>query len=711
MEVRQLRYSVLVLVAVCITAASGFAQVIEKQDTLETSYVTAVKEKMRNTTQTGLVRLDGDKLRSTVAVFGTPDIIKSLQMLPGVAAGNELMSGLYVHGGDGADNLFLLDGIPLYSISHFGGFFSSFNTDVVENLDFYKSGFPARYGGRLSSVVDVETSEGSMKEYHGNVSLGLIDGRIHFEGPIVKDRTSFNFGLRRSWMDVVTIPAIAYANRENGGDPKVNGGYAMWDLNARLTHKADKSNKFGATLYWGSDDLRAGMEENSDTYANLGLKTVWGTFATSLFWEARYSPSASGKLMAYYSRSGSDVGFSFDAGTRAKEEEATEMFFNDDNICAVNDAGFKYDCDWYPNSSHHVRFGGMAAWHHYKTTREYEQRNSFAGELIEKNTGKDGDVYNAWEPAAFIEDEIFLAYNFTVNAGVRASLFGTPRRTWGSLEPRAALKWLITKDICAKLSYTRMSQYAHLVSAMYIDLPTNSWMPSVPGAGPMRSDQVAGGLYFTPGRFKLHVEGWYKTMHDMLAYNGANAFYPPLVNWEKSFTSGEGRSYGLEAEATYEGPKLEFSAYYTLSWTWRQFDAYYSFPFPDRNDNRHKVNLVGSWKAGKRLSFNWNWNYHTGNRITLPSHVIQLESGFTRMLYEAPYNAKLPDYHRLDVGADYRLTTKRGRLLTFSLSVYNVYNHLNASFAMLDQDENDKYIGMAYGLIPIIPTVSVSYKF
>ena len=188
----------LIVAAVFLAAATVRAQEVERRDTLDSSYVTAVKEKMRNTTQTGLVRLDGEKLRSGVAVFGSPDIIKQLQILPGVAAGNELSSGLYVHGGDGNDNLFLLDGVPLYNITHFGGLFSSFNTDVVENLDFYKSGFPARYGGRLSSVVDVETSEGNMMEYHGNVSIGLIDGRLHFEGPIVPGKTSFNLGLRRS---------------------------------------------------------------------------------------------------------------------------------------------------------------------------------------------------------------------------------------------------------------------------------------------------------------------------------------------------------------------------------------------------------------------------------------------------------------------------------------------------------------------------------
>ena len=711
------KHIALAFAATTLAAANLFGQVVEKRDTLETSYVTAVKEKMRNTTQTGLIRLEGDKLRSGVAVFGTPDIIKSLQMLPGVAAGNELMSGLYVHGGDGNDNLFLLDGVPLYNIAHFGGFFSSFNTDVVDNLDFYKSGFPARYGGRLSSVVDVETSEGNMNEYHGNVSLGLIDGRIQVEGPIIKDRTSFNAGLRRSWMDVVTVPAIAYANWKNGGSPKVDGGYAMWDLNARVTHKFSPSSKLNANFYWGSDDLHAGINEDSDLVLKMNTRTTWGSLAASVNWDYKYAPKLSGKLLGYYSRSGSDVGYTFDVGTRSDDGSVASLYMDDDNICAVRDGGFKYDFDWYPNSFNHMRFGAAMAYHHYNTSRKYEQRNglmpSLEGEdgTPETNTGGDGKAYDAFEPALYAENEFFIAYNFTLNAGLRLSMFSSGGKTWVNPEPRAALKWMITKDLCSKLSYTRMSQYAHLVSAMYIELPTNSWMPSTPSAPPMVSDQIAGGLYFTPEHFRLNVEGWYKTMDGMLSYNGANAFYPPLVNWETSFTSGKGESYGLEVEAGYESPKLELTAYYTLCWSWRQFEAYYPFPFPDHNDNRHKVNLVGTWRPSRNWSLYFNWNYHSGNRITLPSHVIYFHESHSNMLFQAPYNTKLPDYHRLDIGADYRIFLPDRKQLAFNLSIYNVYNHMNASFAMLDTDSDGNYIGMAYGLVPIIPTLSASFKF
>jgi hypothetical protein len=708
----RIKHILLTLAAAVATAAGVFAQEVEKRDTLDTSYVTAVREKMRNTTQTGLMRLDGEKLRSGVAVFGTPDLIKQLQLLPGVAVGNELMSGLYVHGGDGNDNLFLLDGVPLYNISHFGGLFSSFNTDVVDNLDFYKSGFPARYGGRLSSVVDVETSEGNMEEYHGGLALSIIDGRIHFEGPIVKDRTSFNFGLRRSWMDVVTIPAIAYANREMEGDMKVSGGYSMSDLNARLTHKFSPKSKLNVNFYWGQDDLRAGLEDggSTDTDLDIKMRTAWGSLTASANWEYKYAKQLTGRLLGYYSRSGSDVGYSFGVGLKFDDGESG-FYMDDDNVCSVQDAGFKYDFDWFPNSFNHVRFGAAAAYHHYKTSRTYEQKTTFTGIADETNSDTEGKSYNAVEPALYIEDELTLAYNFTVNAGLRLSMFTSGGQIWVYPEPRAALKWLITKDICAKLSYTRMSQYAHLVTAMYIDLPTNSWMPSTPEAPPMVSDQIAGGLYFTPGNFRINLEGWYKTMDGMLTYNGANSFCPPRINWEQSFTSGKGKSYGFEFEATYEVPKLELSAYYTLGWTWRQFDAYYPFPYHDRIDNRHKVNLIGTWRPTKRWNVYFNWNYHSGNRITLPSHVIRHEQGTSSMLYEAPYNAKLPDYHRLDVGADFRIFAGERTELDFNLNIYNVYNHVNAAFGILDTDEKGNYIGMAYGLVPIIPTLGATFKF
>lgn len=682
-------------------------QAQEVRDTLDASRISALREKTRNTTQTGLMHIESKQLTSGIAVFGTPDVIKKLQLLPGVAAGNELMSGLYVHGGDGNDNLFLLDGVPLYNISHFGGLFSSFNTDIIDNLDFYKSGFPARYGGRMSSVVDVETREGNMQEYHGSASLGLIDGRVQVEGPIVKGKTSFNVGLRRTWMDVVTIPAIAYANRRNGEDQTVGGGYAMWDINARVTHRFSPGSVLNACFYTGADDLRASMERKDASNMKLGVK--WGSLTGSVSHFYAFSKKLKAKTALYYTQSTSDTGYNF-AFLNEKDGTVTRATMDDNDVASVREVGLTSNWDWYPNQYNHVRYGLSAQYHWYHSGRAFSSASEDNGVPSQQSSDNVSQAYRAFEPAIYMEDEIFLRYNLTLNAGLRFALFATPGKTYPSLEPRVAFKWLINNSISAKLSYTRMSQFAHLVSAVYMDLPSNSWMPSTANARPMVSDQVAGGIYTTWGPFKFNLEGWYKTMNHMLVYNGSNTFVPPITEWEKSFTEGRGRSYGMEVEATYSKGPLTLTAYYTLSWSQRYFDAIYPGWYPDRNDNRHKVNLVASWHFAKRWEAFANWNYHSGNRITFPSHYIEVD-GKKRYLYDAPYNMQLPDYHRLDVGVDFTTVFRNGHSLKVNLSVYNTYNHLNASLAFLRTDKDGKFSGMAYGLIPIIPTFTVTYKF
>jgi hypothetical protein len=245
---------------------------------------------------------------------------------------------------------------------------------------------------------------------------------------------------------------------------------------------------------------------------------------------------------------------------------------------------------------------------------------------------------------------------------------------------------------------------------MYMDLPSNSWMPSTASARPMISDQVAGGLYSTIGPFTLNVEGWYKTMDHLLVYNGSNTFVPPITEWEKSFTEGQGRSYGMEVEAGYAKGPLSLTAYYTLSWTQRKFEEIYGGWYPDHNDNRHKINLVASWKFAPKWQVFLDWNYHTGNRVTFPSHVVPSD-GKVRYLYDQPYNTKLPDYHRLDAGLEFATKFRNQHGLKVNLSVYNVYNHLNASLAFLKTGDDGSFSGMAYGLVPIIPTISATYKF
>ena len=231
----------------------------EQHDTIDEAVITALTDPKRNQTQTGLKRIDSSDINSGFALFSTPDVIKTLQMMPGVASGTELLSGFYVHGGDGSDNLFLIDGVPVYQVSHLLGLFSSFNSDVIGNMDFYKSGFPARYGSKMSSVVDITTRDGDFEEYHGLFGIGLIDGRLQYEGPLVKGKTSFNVGLRRTWTETLTVPLFAILNNINSPD-KHFGRYALTDLNAKVTHKFAEGNRLSANFYTGRDKFKIHTE-------------------------------------------------------------------------------------------------------------------------------------------------------------------------------------------------------------------------------------------------------------------------------------------------------------------------------------------------------------------------------------------------------------------------------------------------------------------
>lgn len=656
----------------------------EMRDTLEKATILANQSDTRkhNTTQTGLIRLDSKFLKSSAAVFGAPDIIKSLQLLPGVAAGNELMSGMYVHGGDGTDNLFLLDGVPIYNISHFGGIFSNFNTDVVNSLDFYKSGFPARYGGRASSVVDVSTKEGDQQRFHGSISLGIADGRVQLEGPIVKGKTSFNFGYRRSWLDLITDIGLLIANRHS--DNTIDAYSFMQDLNAGITHNFSGRSKLRANLYWGNDKLKAGL--TSGESVSLALNTKWGNMLASATWDYRFSKNLSSTLTGYYSKSDSDIGY---------DVKLSQYGMADDIISYIKDLGLKYDLSWFPHEKHHIRFGTQVKhkWYDFKGFQTGSSSNS--------RTEAGNEV------ALYAEDEMFLLSSLTLNAGVRYSFIATGSRSWHSVEPRAALKWRFATNYDIRASYTRMSQNEHLIASSYIDLPTNCWMPSSGDIHPVISDQVAGGIYMKPVQnLRLNLEGWYKTMDHLLSYKGTNSLFPPVANWEGNFSEGKGKSYGMEAEIGWDAENFTVTAYYTLSWTLRLFNDLYPGWFYDRNDNRHKITLLGTYRIG-RFEFTANWTWHPGNRITLPSNI--LDDG--TLLYESPFNSTLPIYHRLDLGINYKKTFRNNSHFTVNLSVYNAYNRKNAYFAYITQSSDGKAEGTAYSVIPIIPTLSLAYDF
>ncbi len=672
----------------------------ERYDTLTASWVTSDKFR-RARTQTGLKAIDGERFKKGYAALSSPDLIKTLQSYSGVSTGTELVSGLYVHGGTGRDNLFLLDGVPLYQVSHLAGLFSSFNTDIIENVDFYKSGFPARFGGRLSSVVDVTTKDGDFHDYHGSFSIGLLDGRLQYEGPIIKGKTSFNVSVRRSWIDLLAYPTLAIINSTT--ENKTDVSYYFQDLNAKVTHKFSDDDILSLNVFSGNDALKYRFTDIQEEKARSSndIRMGWGNVLSSLNWKSRVNDGFSYSAVLYYTRSLSSLNY------------LNDTYYSTDNRAhmTLDDVSAKADFLWRPHRRHTLRFGGQYTFHRYAPEQTVTMTNR-------PDTGGT-TVYLAHESGVYVEDEMNLLDWLDLTAGLRYSLFAVNGKIWNGLEPRVAANFRINERMALKASYVEMNQYTHGLATTSIDLPTNLWLPATEKVKPMHSRQSAAEFIMNlPKNVHVELGGFYRTLDNIYEYNGVNLFCPSITGWEKDFSEGRGRAYGVEAAAGWNNAKIETNIYYTLSWIERKFDDFYYDWYYDRNDCRHKLTVDMSYRINERIDLYASWNYHTGNRVTIADQFIGLEylGGYSpryEMFYSEPNNMKIPDYHRLDVGANFRKTTKRGNERVWNVSLYNAYCRLNP-FMVVDYSigqEGGKPYAKLTGVFPIIPSFSYTLKF
>ena len=696
----------------------------EQKDTLDESRITAYIDRRRNTTQTGLQKIDGSRFRRGYAVLGSPDLIKELQSLPGVSGGTELLSGMYVHGGDGTDNLFLLDGVPLYQVSHLAGLVSSFNTEMIDNLDFYKSGFPSRFGGKTSSVVDITTRPGDFHEYSGSFNIGLLNGGLQFEGPIIPGKTSFNVGVRRTWFDVLTVPYNLIANLAlpYGYTGKVQ--LAMTDLNASVTHLFDKDSRLSMNFYAGADQIRYKYKELQVRYwegvrhtgdSGHDINARWGNILASLDWKKNFSDDLHLNTIIYYTRSNTDVGL-WDKEWLVGHSNTlniTEMVWQERNYSRLHDISAKADLDWIPSEYHHIRAGAAYIQHLFRPRKVFAVNTKENAEGVYSDNDSYSIDYNASEVAVYAEDEIAFASWFKANIGLRYDMFSQGGTIHHSFEPRAALRFQLCPMASLKMSYTEMSQPVHLLHSHYLDIPMTSWLPSTDRIPPTRSRQAAGGIYMNlPHGIVLNIEGYWKTMDNMYEYSGIEILYPDIEKWEHDLMRGKGRSYGAEVELGWKTKDTDISAYYTLSWTERLIKGIWHDWYPARNDNRHKFTLHATHRFSRRFDMYLAWNYHTGDRSTVPTQIIGGE-----VYYTSPYNYKMPDYHRLDLGFNFRKTTRRGNESIWNLTLYNAYCRMNPMFTMLDHYKKssspDEYktTFKTMAAIPIIPSFNYTLRF
>lgn len=676
----------------------------------------AVNNKLKETQMSKEV-ITMETVKSLPAFMGEADVIKTMQLLPGVQSGNEASSGLYVRGGGSDQNLILLDGVPVYNANHLFGFFSVFNTDAIKNLTLYKGGFPARFGGRLSSVVDIRMKEGNEKEYHGSIQTGLIASKFHLEGSIQKDKTAFHISGRRTYIDVLTRPFM----------PKDDiGGYFFYDVNAKINHKFSERSRLYLSAYAGRDKA---YSKYDDSYSESGTshqdedeaKLYWGNITTALRWNYVFSNKLFSNSTVTYSE------YKFNVENQASYKEGgdvmEDIFYKYKS--GINDLSYKIEFDWYPSSNHDVKFGANYLYHTFHPGVEAYQSKSDYEENYDKTFG-DANIY-AHEMNVFLEDNILITDRLKANLGLHFSGFNVENTFYSSFEPRFSMRYMASDKLTFKAAYSRMQQYLHLLSNSTVGLPTDLWLPVTKNIKPQTSQQYAIGAVYSPASaYTFSLEGFYKDMENMIEYKEGASFFGSSVDWEEKVEMGKGRSYGMEFLIRKEtGPTTGWIGY-TLSKSERQFEELnFNEWFPARYDRTHDLSIVLSHKFSDKLDIGATWVFGTGNAITLATHQIQtlervdgsVHSGFyyTDNLKSVPFvehrnNYRMPNYHRLDFGINFHKKKKRG-VRTWNISVYNVYNRKNPFFLYNGHNDNGDRCLKQISLFPILPSISYTYKF
>ena len=725
---------------------------LKQSVTLEEVTITAERTGDVRSSQMSAMEVPVEKIKAVPVLFGEADVIKALQLMPGVQSGSEGNSGLYVRGGGPDENLFLLDGIALYNVSHLGGFFSAFNTDAIKNVTLYKGSFPAHFGGRLSSVLDVTQNNGNDQQLHGNASIGLISAKFSLEGPIVKERTTFSLSARRTYAELLVIPTVMWINsigKEEVQGPDVvrnanlDAGYWFYDLNAKVTHKfSDKSRLYGS-FYMGDDKVYGGINTVSSLgqNVNMGFENQWGNMVGSLRWNYELTPKLFLNVMAAYTQYDNRLMGSIIDLTSQHDTNTTNIKGN--YVSGIQDITLRADLDYAPGPEHNVKFGAYFVRHIFQpevakseiSFYDPVQMNGAYRDTIDINQGS----VLANEMVAFAEDDWSITESVKLNYGLHASAFKVQESMYPSLQPRVSGRVMITPDLSVKVGYAWMRQYVHLLSTTSITLPTDLWVPVTDKVKPMESHQVAGGVFYSLSKVAdFSIEGYYKAMNNLIEYKDGATYFGSSENWENLVYAGRGWSYGVEVLAQREIGKLTGWVGYTWSRTMRLFDRENQIindgkPFPAKYDRRHDLSIVVSYKINDKIDVSATWVYSTGNTATLAMQTYAVASEDpddydnldghratgTLTHYEGRNNYRMPVYHRMDLAANFHRqfkTTKHGYKphRTINVSVYNVYNRQNPY--MIYQSSAVGYNGYPtslrqLSLFPILPSVAYTIYF
>ena len=672
------------------------------------------EEKIAQTTRMGTINVPVSQIKLLPALMGETDVLKVLQLLPGVQSGGEGTSGLYVRGGSPDQNLILLDGTPVYNASHLFGFFSVFNADALNNVELIKGGFPARYGGRLSSVLDISMKEGNTQQFHGEGAIGLIASRLTLEGPIKKDTASFLLSARRTYIDLLVRPLITAAT------DGVTAGYFFYDLNAKLNWKVTGRDRLYLSAYTGYDKFYArtnDQREQPGDYSQNNSNLGWGNLTAGLRWNRVLNNQLFMNTHFTYSKYQFNVGIEqedrYHNGTDVRTDKYALRYLSN-----IRDLSLKTDFDYVPSANHYLRFGGQYILHSFRPG---------ASQVKDNTTALDSRLNSvahtlASEAAGYLEDDFRATERLKINAGLRLSGLLVEGKGYAGVEPRLAARYLLTDEWALKAAYARTTQYIHLLTNSGIGLPTDLWVPATARVAPQRAQQWSVGaartLRWHDEDYELSLEAYYKPMRNLIEYRqGASFLGTTDNNWEDKVTSGTGRAYGAELFVQKKSGRTTGWLGYTLAWSNRRFpELNQGQRFPYKYDRRHDASLVIIHQFSPALTLSGTWVYGTGNTVTLSEARYSLGAG-TYDDYGSRNGYRMRAYHRLDLDLS-KTKKKRWGAVVNSFSLYNAYSHRNPYYIYLDsgsQDQNGNVLKKAgyrqISLFPIIPSFSKSFKF
>ena len=706
-------------------------------------------------TEMSAVSLPISQIKLMPALLGEVDVIKAIQLMPGVQSGSEGSTGLYVRGGGPDQNLILLDGVPLYYVSHLGGFFSVFNADALSSVKLYKGGFPARYGGRLSSVLDIRMKEGNMNHFETEGSIGIISSKLSVQGPIQQGKTSFIVSGRRTYIDLLTRPLSRLASE---GEASV--GYYFYDLNAKVNHIFSDKDRLYFSAYMGDDHFggKGGYkDERYEEQFKLGLG--WGNRLAALRWNHVWSNNLFSNVTATYSRYQLRTRADGKATYREPDSTYTETF-GLDYTSRIQDWGGKIDFDYYPNPNHEIKFGLQTTWHTFEPgTIGISQRTNES----KLDTSIISSLDRSLESAVYLEDNLRIGNAFSANLGVHAVHYLIGEKSYFSVQPRASARLPLSPDVSVKGSYVQMNQFIHLLTNSGIGLPIDLWVPATERVPSQFSWQAAGGVSVAllNDKLELSLEGYYKKMEGLITFKEGNNFFLGGLqggSWEETVeTGGQGEAYGAEVLLQKKQGKTTGWIGYTLSWNNRQFDNVNQGQwFPDKYDRRHDASIVVTHTISDRISLAGTWVFGTGNAISFPtggfatiSDPLNPDQGFSGGVFDpqqglplwSPFRQIFTDianyggagqlfedgrnsfrmqpYHRLDLGINFTKPKRWGER-TWSISIYNAYSRLNPFAYYIDRRQvYDPNTGNFISgetklrkitLFPIIPSISYQFK-